>query len=97
MFKKGQLVVAIRKHPLGQFAKGEIFTVQSVRRASCDCMECIVDIGKESYKAVHFCGDCNIPLAPKSITYWFSNRYFAPADPSFARRILEKIENELNS
>lgn len=97
MFKPGQLIVAIRKHPGGQFKKGEIFTIQSVRRASCDCMDCIVDIGKESYKAVHFCTDCNVPIASKSITYWFSNRFFAPADKSYARMILKKIETELNS
>ena len=96
MFKAGQLVVTIRRHPGGQFKKGEIFTIKAVRRASCDCMECIVDIGKESYKSIHFCGDCNVPLASKSITHWFSNRYFAPADPSFARIVLNKIEYELN-
>ena len=97
MFKKGQLVVTIRKHPNGQFKKGEYFLIKAVQRASCDCMECIINIGKESYKSVHFCRDCNAPLASKSIIYWFSNRYFAPANPSFAQKILDKIENELNS
>ena len=97
MFQVGQLVVSIHKNSSGHFKKGEIFTIKEVRKASCDCMECIVDIGKESLDEMQVCEDCNTKFFDTSTALWFSNRYFAPADTSFARNILWHIANEIEN
>ncbi len=97
MYKTGQLIVSIRKHPDGRFKKNEIFKVVGVTSSHCDCMDFLVDIGFTSKDASQICSDCKISVKKESQTIWFSNRHFAPVDYSFARLVLKKVEKEINA
>lgn len=80
----GQEIVCIKTHSQGIVKKGDIYTIQSLRKPECGCRIVLIDVGIiQPDKAQLHCAICNYiskAIDHENSIWWISSRIFVPLE-----------------
>ena len=95
MFEVGKKVIALDNHSQGIYRKGEVFTLNAIKKARCNCKRFLLDIGVKSRYGHSTCPTCGSTCIADDI-WWFGSNHFAPYDDSLsditAEELIERLE-----
>jgi hypothetical protein len=96
MFKKGDIIVAIRTHGQGWFKKGDVFEIKLIHTSPCTCHKFLVHIGlfNPKPKNIQRCTGCKKKYLIKNDKVWFSNYYFVKAQYGQADLLEKQLAKE---
>ncbi len=77
----GQEIVCIKTHSQGVVKRGNIYTIQGLKQASCECHYIDIDVGiKGDGSNTVRCGDCNVITRVVGNIHWLHEELFAPLE-----------------
>lgn len=76
----GQEIVCIRTHTKGKLKRGQIYTIQALRKSMCSCDEIEIDVGVPTGGGFGECLVCGYIAKNKVSAWWFSEKSFAPLE-----------------
>ena len=89
----GQEVVCIKTHSQGIVKKGDIYTIESLRKPECGCYIVLIDVGIiQPNKAQLHCAICNYVskvVDNENSIWWISSRLFAPLE--YNQKAIEEL------
>lgn len=94
MWKIGQEIVCIKTHSKGVVKRGQIYTIQALRKSICNCYSIIIDVGINNSHIGGICRTCGKTAVLDDNIWWFSEKLFAPLEYN-ADGIKELIEEPI--
>lgn len=93
-FEVGKKVIAIKSHSQGRYKRGQVFALNGIRKAHCNCKPLLLDIGITAFATLSCCTTCGSSFPIRDGINWYNSNHFAPYDDSLSELTAEDILNE---